>query len=399
MAMDTVSTDIKRLPAKQRNFFNTGRTKDIQSFRKALMDWYLVNQRDLPWRKASDPYHIWVSEVMLQQTQVNTVLPYYHNFLQRFGSLGQLVRADLQDVLKVWEGLGYYARARNLHRAAGIILNHHHGMMPDEWEDFRKLPGVGDYIAAAVLSIAFGKPYPVVDGNVKRVLARLFLVEEPVNKPTSIKTFKEAAGQLLSPQDPGTFNQAMMELGALICKPQQLLCSTCPIQRMCLAYGTGRVGEYPKKLKRSPTPQFKIAVGVVFKNGRVLITRRKPEGLLGGLWEFPGGKIQNNEKAKDACIREIKEETNLSVGVDSHLARIKHAYTHFKIVMDVFCCSYISGKVKLNGPVDHRWIKLDRLDDYPFPRANHKFFPELKQWSYKECGSRNAECGKRTRAE
>jgi len=365
--------------------------KDIQSFRKALMDWYLVNQRDLPWRKTTNPYHIWVSEVMLQQTQVNTVLPYYHNFLQRFGSLEQLVRADLQDVLKAWEGLGYYARARNLHRAAGIILNHHHGIVPDGWEGFRKLPGVGDYIAAAVLSIAFGKPYPVVDGNVKRVLARLFLVEEPVNKSTSIKIFKEAAGQLLSPQNPGTFNQAMMELGALICKPQQLLCSTCPVQRMCLAYGTGRVGEYPKKLKRSPTPQFKIAVGVVFKNGNVLITRRKPEGLLGGLWEFPGGKIRNNEKAKDACIREIKEETNLSIGADSHLVRIKHAYTHFKIVMDVFCCSYISGKVKLNGPVDHRWIKLDKLDGYPFPRANHKFFPELKQWGDKECGSRNAE--------
>jgi len=323
---------------------------------------------------------------MLQQTQVDTVLPYYRRFLQRFASLERLARADLQAVLKVWEGLGYYARARNLHRAAGIILHHHHGIVPDGWEDFRKLPGVGDYIAAAVLSIAFEKPYSVVDGNVKRVLARLFLVENPVNQSTSIKIFKEAADRLLSHEDPATFNQAMMELGAMVCKPQQPLCSTCPIQRMCLAYGTGRVGEYPKKLKRSPTPQFKIAVGVVFKNRRVLITRRKPEGLLGGLWEFPGGKIQNNENAKDACIREIKEETNLSVGVDSHLGRIKHAYTHFKIVMDVYCCSYISGKVKLNGPADHRWIKLDKLDDYPFPKANHKFFPELKQFAASAIG-------------
>jgi A/G-specific adenine glycosylase len=354
---------------------------EIQSLRQSLISWYLANHRDLPWRKTTNPYHIWVSEVMLQQTQVNTVLPYYRMFLQRFASLGRLARADLQDVLKVWEGLGYYARARNLHRAAGIILNHHHGIMPDEWEGFRKLPGVGDYIAAAVLSIAFGKPYPVVDGNVKRVLARLLLVEEPVNKSTSIKIFKEAAGRLLFAQDPGSFNQAMMELGAMVCRPQQPLCSACPIQRMCLAYGTGRVGEYPKKLKKSPTPQFKIAVGVVFKNGRVLITRRKPEGLLGGLWEFPGGKIQNNEKAKDACIRELREETNLSVAVDTHLSRIKHAYTHFKIVMDVFCCSYISGKVTLNGPVDHRWIKLGKLDDYPFPKANHKFFPELKKFA------------------
>ena len=349
----------------------------IQSLRKLLINWYLANHRDLPWRKTSNPYHIWVSEVMLQQTQVATVLPYYRRFLQRFTSLESLARADVQDVLKVWEGLGYYARARNLHRAAGLIINHHHGIMPDGWEGFRKLPGVGDYIAAAVLSIAFGKPYAVVDGNVKRVLARLFLKEAPVNKSTSIKIFKEAADQLLSPRDPGTFNQALMELGAMVCKPQQPLCSKCPIQGLCLAYEADRVDEYPKKLKKSPTPQFNIAVGVVFKNSSVLITRRKPDGLLGGLWEFPGGKIQNDEKAKEACIREIKEETNLSVGIDSHLGRIKHAYTHFKIIMDVFCCSHLSGKVKLNGPVDHRWIKLENLDDYPFPKANHKFFPAL----------------------
>ena len=353
---------------------------DIQSLRKLLTAWYLANRRDLPWRQTTNPYHIWVSEVMLQQTQVNTVLPYYRRFLKRFPSLERLARADLQDVLKIWEGLGYYARARNLHRAAGVISNHHQGIMPDGWEGFRKLPGVGDYIAAAVLSIAFEKPYAVVDGNVKRVLARLLLVEAPVNKSTSIKIFKEAAGRLLSPQDPGTFNQAIMELGALVCKPQQPLCSTCPIQRLCLAHETRQVDEYPKKLKKSPTPQFNIAVGVVFKNSSVLITRRKPEGLLGGLWEFPGGKILNHEKAQDACIREIKEETNLSVAVDSHLDRIKHAYTHFKIIMDVFCCSYLRGSVKLNGPVDYRWIKLEKLHEYPFPKANHKFFPALKQF-------------------
>ena len=354
---------------------------EIQSLRKLLINWYVADHRDLPWRKTTNPYCIWVSEVMLQQTQVATVLPYYRRFLRRFTSLERLARADVQDVLKVWEGLGYYARARNLHQAAGFILNHHRGVIPDGWEDFRKLPGVGDYIAAAVLSIAFDKPYAVVDGNVKRVLARLLLVEAPVNNSTSIKIFKEAADRLLAPRDPGTFNQALMELGAMVCKPQQPLCSACPIQGLCKAYKTGQVDEYPKKLKKPPTPQFNIAVGVVFKNNSVLITRRKPDGLLGGLWEFPGGKIQNDEKAKAACIREIKEETNLSVGVDSHLGRIKHAYTHFKIIMDVFCCSYLSGKVKLNGPVDHRWIKLENLDDYPFPKANHKFFPALKEFA------------------
>ena len=352
---------------------------EIQSLRQSLISWYLANHRDLPWRKTTHPYHIWVSEVMLQQTQVNTVLPYYRRFLKRFVSLERLARADLQDVLKIWEGLGYYARARNLHRSADIILHRHQGVLPDRWEDFRKLPGVGDYIAAAVLSIAFEKPYAVVDGNVKRVLARLFLVKAPVNKSTSIKIFKEAADRLLSPQDPGTFNQAVMELGAMVCRPNRPLCSACPIQSMCLAYGTGRVGEYPKKLKRSPTPQFNIAAGVVFKNKSVLITRRKTDGLLGGLWEFPGGNIGDNEGTEAACIREIKEKVNLSVRVDRYLTRINHAYTHFKIVMDVFCCQNISGKVKLHGPVDYRWIRVNEIDSYPFPKADHKFIPLLKE--------------------
>jgi A/G-specific adenine glycosylase len=317
--------------------------KEIRTFRKALVEWYLAAKRDLPWRNTDDPYRIWVSEVMLQQTQVNTVVPYYQKFVQRFGDLKRLARADLQAVLKVWEGLGYYARARNLHRAAGIVLKEHAGVITDRWEDFHKLPGVGDYIAAAVLSLAFEKPFPVVDGNVKRVLARLLAMENPVNAPAAAKNFQGTADALLDRDQPGTFNQAMMELGAVVCKPQNPLCDRCPVRKM-------------------------------------LITRRQPSGLLGGLWEFPGGKIKKDEKAAAACIREIKEEVNLAVKIDAHLSRIKHAYTHFKIVMDVFCCAYVSGRVKLNGPVDHRWISLQKLDDYPFPKANHKFFDELKKY-------------------
>ena len=362
--------------------------REIQTFRKALIGWYRVNKRNLPWRNTDDPYSIWVSEVMLQQTQVNTVVPYYQKFLQRFGDVQSLARANSQEVLKVWEGLGYYARARNLHSAASIVLKEHRGVIPDRWEEFRKLPGVGDYIAAAVLSLAFEKPYPVVDGNVKRVLARLFAMDNPVNKASAAKIFRTVSDTLLDRQQPGTFNQAMMEIGAVVCKPQHPLCDTCPVLKMCEAHQSGTILDYPKKLKKPPTPQYRIAVGVVFKNGRVLITRRKPSGLLGGLWEFPGGKIDKGEQPASACIREIKEEVNLAIKVDSHLSRVKHAYTHFKIVMDVFCCSYVSGKVALNGPVDHRWINLQQLDNYPFPKANHKFFDELKQWSDKECGSR-----------
>jgi len=360
--------------------------REIALFRKILRKWYAEKKRDLPWRKIVDPYRIWVSEVMLQQTQVNTVLSYYGDFLRRFPTVQELATADLQEVLKRWEGMGYYGRARNFHKAASIVDQQYQGIIPDCWEDFHRLPGVGDYIAAAVLSMAFKRPYPVVDGNVKRVLSRLLLLQDPVNESASTKKFSEAAAQFLDRQRPGEFNQAMMELGALVCRPQHALCSDCPVHSLCLAYQTGRVTEFPKRIKKGPTPQYPIAVGVVFKDEKVLITRRKPQGLLGGLWEFPGGKIRKGETAETACIREIREEVNLSIKVNSHLCTIRHAYTHFKIWMDVFCCSYLSGRVRLNGPVDHRWIPLQKLDDYPFPRANHKFMHKLKEYASRRRG-------------
>jgi len=357
--------------------------KQIETFRKKLTEWYAVNKRELPWRNTTDPYRIWVSEVMLQQTQVNTVLPFYHRFLKRFPDIQDLAGADVQEVLKVWEGMGYYGRARNLFRSAEMVVDQYEGMIPDKWEDFRNLPGVGDYIAAAVLSIAFGKAYPVVDGNVKRVLARLLLLEDPANLSAFSKRFGLAAEKFLDRQDPATFNQAMMELGAMVCRPQQPLCTECPVNDFCSAQQAGRVSEFPKKVKKGPTPRHSIAVGVVFKNGDALITRRRPEGLLGGLWEFPGGKLQDGERPEAACVRELKEEVNLTVKVDSHLCSVRHAYTHFRIVMDVFCCSYVSGRVRLNGPVDHRWIPLHELDNYPLPKANHKFLPQLREYAFR----------------
>jgi A/G-specific adenine glycosylase len=350
---------------------------DLNLLRKELLEWYRTNQRDLPWRRSNTPYHIWVSEVMLQQTQVKTVLNYYRRFLTVFPDIKRLAAADLQAVLKVWEGMGYYARARNLHRAAKAVLRDYGGRIPDQWEAFRGLPGVGDYIAAAVLSIAFNQPYPVVDGNVKRVLARLKKMNAPVNLPGTYQQFKNEAARLLDGRQPGIFNQAMMELGALVCRPQNPLCHACPLARLCQARQARQVADFPKRKKVKATPQYHIAVGVVFKNGKVLITRRKTEGLLGGLWEFPGGKIKDGESAAAACIREIKEEVNLDVQIERTLAQVKHAYTHFKIVMDVFCCKYVSGRVYLRGPAAFRWIRLDEYKNYPFPKANHKFIPLL----------------------
>ena len=347
--------------------------KHIEQFQKRLIEWYRRHHRRLPWRETDDPYRIWISEVMLQQTQVQTVLPYYQKFLLLFPHVKQLADADLQKVLKAWEGLGYYARARNMHRAAKILVEQTAGKLPENWASVRALPGVGDYIAAAILSLAFNQPYAVVDGNVKRVLARLYEIGDPINKSSSYKIFKETAGRLLDHRHPGIFNQAMMELGATICKPGKPECNGCPVCSLCHANQAGNVDKFPKRIKIPKTPLHHIAVGVVYKNNHMLITRRKFEGLLGGLWEFPGGKVRKHETPESACVREIKEEVNLGVAVAGHIAQVKHAYTHFKILMDVFSCRYVAGDVKLNGPIDFRWIVRREIELYPFPKANHKF--------------------------
>lgn len=341
--------------------------------RHALARWYAENKRLLPWRNTSDPYAIWVSEVMLQQTQVNTVIPYYERFMERFESIFLLAAATDRQVLKAWEGLGYYARIRHLHQAAKTVVTHHNGEIPSRWDAFHALPGVGDYIAAAVLSIAYDRPYAVVDGNVKRVLSRLVCMDLPVNKQTGHKTYQYLADELLDRKRPGNHNQALMELGALICTPRNPLCGICVLAPFCRALKTGSVDQFPKRIKKAPSPQYDIAVGVVVKNGRLLITQRKAEGLLGGLWEFPGGKIGRRESPAQACLREIKEETGLDVHIKHHLTQVRHAYTHFKIVMDVFICTYGSGKVRLNGPVSHRWVTPQAINDFPLPKANHKF--------------------------
>jgi A/G-specific adenine glycosylase len=352
---------------------------EISGLRRRLLAWYASNHRRLPWRETREPYRIWVSEVMLQQTQVNTALPYYRRFLTQFPTLRKLAAADLGDVLKSWEGLGYYARARNLHRAAGMLAACGGGRIPDRWDDFRALPGVGDYIAAAVLSIAFDRPHAVVDGNVKRVLARLLTMAAPTNQAASHTVFQAEADRLLARRRPADFNQAMMELGALVCTPTSPNCLVCPLTRFCAAHRGGTVARYPHRVASRPVPEVQIAVGVVFKNDRVLITRRPEQGLLGGLWEFPGGKLREDESPAEACVREIKEEVNLDVAIEGPLAQVRHAYSHFRIHMHVFRCRFTTGRVRLNGPTDHRWVRIADIDRFAFPGANHKFIPLLKQ--------------------
>ncbi len=316
---------------------------------------------------------------MLQQTQVKKVLEYYLRFIEQFPDVQTLAQANLQKVLKAWEGMGYYARARNLHRAAQIIVIEHGGRIPQNYDDFKKLPGAGEYITAAVLSQAFDAPLAVVDGNVKRVLSRLLLIEKPVNLASSQKTFKDRACFLLDQNKPGAFNQAMMELGAIICRPKNPRCESCPVARYCEACQSNQQIKYPVSIRAKATPEYHIAIGIIFKDNRVLIIQRPTNGLLGGLWEFPGGRVNAGENAEQTCCRKIKEKLNLDVEVISRLIRIHHAYTHFKINMDVFECRLKAGEIILNGPADCRWIAAAEIDQFPFHAANHKFIPLLKE--------------------
>lgn len=346
--------------------------------RGLLNTWYGESRRDLPWRKTIDPYCIWISEVMLQQTQVKTVKPYYRRFINRFPDVFSLARADLQTVLKEWEGLGYYSRARNMYKAAGIIAAGG-GRFPDSWEGLRQLPGIGDYIASALLSIAFGKPYAVVDGNVKRVLARLFMLSWPVNKATSHCVFQDVADQLLDRQQPGDHNQAMMEMGAMVCTPRKPRCGYCPISNHCRALASHEVQSYPHRIQRAPLPERHVVAGVVKKKGRWLFIQRDEEGLLGGLWEFPGGAVHGDADPARICKRRIKETVNLDVDVDAHMTTVRHTYTHFKLRMDVYLCRWIAGRVHLKGPAGFRWMVPSRVFDLPLHGAMHKALGSIAQ--------------------
>jgi len=315
----------------------------------------------LPWRRTHDPYAIWVSEILLQQTQVQTVKPYFIRFLERFPTVGDLAAAPLDDVLKVWEGCGYYARARNLHRAARIVVSECGGRLPNRAAELQKLPGIGRSTAAAIASIAHDEPAAVLDGNVERVLARVLcekrVLSESIVRRRLLKSadaiMQAAIGRKLSP---GILNQAFMELGATVCLPKRTDCHRCPLRIECRARAKlADVTVLPRKAKARANPHYDIGAAIIYRNGRILITQRPPDGLLGGLWEFPGGKQQAGESLKECVEREIREELAIEIEVKELLARVKHAYSHFKITLHAFECRHRSGRIKKIGVADFRW--------------------------------------------
>jgi len=340
--------------------------------RRSLLAWYDASKRDLPWRGSRDPYAIWVSEVMLQQTRVETVRERWGRFLKRFPTLAALAKADERELLKEWEGLGYYRRARNLKAAAEVLVAEGRSTLPESVAELAALPGVGPYTAAAVASIAFGRPAAVVDGNVERVLARRLGLEARVDQPEGRGRIQHAAERLLDRKRPGDANQALMELGATVCLPRGPLCLLCPWSHDCVARASGDPESLPKRAPRKVGPHHDIAAGVVWRGDRLLIARRKADGLLGGLWEFPGGKRRPQESLAEACVREIEEETGLRVTVDAPFLAIDHAYSHFSITLHLFHCSSKTGVPRPLACEEPRFVRLAELATYPFPRANAK---------------------------
>ncbi|WP_282017235.1 A/G-specific adenine glycosylase [Salegentibacter mishustinae] len=347
-------------------------------FSKVLIDWYLKNKRELPWRKTRDPYHIWLSEIMLQQTRIEQGLPYYQRFISAFPSVFDLAAAPQEKVLKLWQGLGYYSRARNLHESAKYVAEELNGVFPGSYKELKELKGVGDYTAAAIASICYNEPVAVVDGNVYRVLSRFFDIETPINSTAGIKEFKALASELLDEKDPSSFNQALMEFGALQCKPRNPLCETCPLSSGCLALQKNKIKDLPVKLKKTKVKKRYFNYLVVYsQENKTLLQQRTGKGIWNGLYEFP--LIETEKPVSEGAfpsaekINEILGVQELSLQLHNkkpvvHKLSHQHIYTHF-------------WWVKAED-VGEEGIPVKNVKDYPVPVLIANFLKETALETY-----------------
>jgi A/G-specific adenine glycosylase len=339
--------------------------------RPRLLAWYDAHRRDLPWRSApgdvADPYRVWLSEVMLQQTRVETVRPYFERWLQRFPTVATLAEAPLDDVLKAWEGLGYYSRARNFHRAAGLVHRQHGGCVPGDPEAFRALPGVGRYTAGAVMSIAFGREEPVVDGNVRRVFARLTDDPAPADE-----TLWSMASSLVRGPRPGDVNQAVMELGATVCVPRNPRCGDCPVRQFCGAFAAGTQHERPARKKAKPLPHEDTAVPVIERNGHVLLVRRPVAARLGGMWAFPAAIRADGESVTAAAERAAREGLGVEVRAGAPVCVVEHTFTHVRATYHAIRCSLTAGDPRPLWYDEVAWVPRAGVADYALPVAQRR---------------------------
>ena len=370
--------------------------RTLVSLRDQLLGWWQAYGRHaIPWKRTAqglvpvsqqvlNPYPIWVAEVMLQQTQLQVVLPYWQRWMELFPTVQPLAEADEQEVLLLWQGLGYYSRARRLHQGSQQFLrtygdglsNDAFERWPRDLESWLALPGIGPSTAGSILSSAFDLPFSILDGNVKRVLSRL--IASPTPPARNSKDLWALSEQLLSREQPRNFNQALMDLGATVCTPKSPSCQHCPWSDQCAAYASGDPAAYPVKEAPRELPFQVIGVGVVLNDaGEVLIDQRLNEGLLGGLWEFPGGKQELGEAIEATIGRELQEELAIEVEVGEELISLDHAYSHKRLRFVVHLCQWRSGEPQPLASQQVRWVKPQQLSDYPFPAANARIIAAL----------------------
>jgi A/G-specific adenine glycosylase len=361
-----------------------------KAIKNELLPWFSANRRDLPWRRNRTPYRVWVSEIMLQQTRVDTVIDYYRRWMKKFPSWKALAAAPQADVLKAWEGLGYYSRARNLHKAAKIVCDDFNIIFSKDWKkragEFQTLenflqsfPGIGNYTAAAIASLAFNEDAAVVDGNVIRVLSRLFAFGGDTKDAAGKKKMQAWADELLVEGRAGEFNEAMMELGALVCVPVAPKCADCSLQSVCAAFAKGRPDKYPVMKKKKKVPHITVgAAATINRKGEVLIAQRLEGDMLGGLWEFPGGKLEPGETIEECVARELKEELGINVSVGKKLITVKHAYSHFTMTMHVYFTKIVSGRPHPIHCADYKWVKVPNLGKFAYSKADLQVVEKLQ---------------------
>ena len=342
----------------------------VDEFRHTLVEWFEREKRDLPWRHTKDPYKIWVSEVMLQQTRVDTVIPYYNRFMESFPTLELLAEAPQEYVLKHWEGLGYYSRARNLQAGVREVLEHYGGTVPDNRHEISKLKGVGPYTAGAILSIAYGKPEHAVDGNVMRVLSRVLEIHENIALPKTKKIFEAAVEELIDPEHASSFNQGLMELGALICTPTSPKCLLCPVRDYCLAFNTGEPEKLPVKSKKVKTKNLNYDVFICEDSeGRLLMEQRPDEGLLANMWQFP--MIIHEEKINKSTTALLEENYDIQINSKQELMELKHVFSH--LTWQLTC--YI---IQCDQSKKGQWLTREQIELLPMPVPMLKIWDKIK---------------------
>jgi len=346
---------------------------NINAFQNDLISWFKNEQRDLPWRKDQDPYKVWVSEIMLQQTRVDTVIPYFNRFIDWFPTINDLAEAEEDKVLKAWEGLGYYSRVRNLQSAVKEVKEKYNGEVPNSPKEIAELKGVGPYTAGAILSIAYGIPEPAVDGNVMRVLSRILSIWEDIAKPSSRKVFEKAVRELISHEDPSSFNQALMELGALICTPTSPSCLLCPVRDHCHAFFEGVQNKLPIKTKKTKSREVQLAAAILTDiNGKIVIHKRPANGLLANLWEFPNIELHHPmQNDREQVVTLFQKTLNLEMNLEQIIGQIDHVFSHLVWNINVY-----TGTINAKFQETDEWklVSFEEMKAYAFPVPYQKMF-------------------------